>query len=59
MDAIKDRARGLFLALCVCGIVPGVLAGAATSCDLLLDAAPALAAIAVAVGLVKVWRWTA
>lgn len=56
MEEIKGRARGIALALCVSGFIPALIAGAATSCDAVLDAAPALAALAVAAGLAKVWR---
>lgn len=48
--------QGLALALTVCGLVPALIAGAALSCDTVLDAAPWLIAALAGAGVVKVWR---
>lgn len=48
--------QGLALALTVCGLIPALVAGAAISCDAVLDAAPWLFAVLAVAGVAKVWR---
>lgn len=59
MDSIRHRARGISLALLLCGAVPGVVAAAAISCQAILDAAPWAAAIAAIYGVARLVRWPA
>lgn len=54
----RENARGLLLALTVCGLVPALIAGAATSCDAVLDAAPWLFAALCGAGVIQFWRWS-
>lgn len=54
----RENARGLLLALTVCGLVPALIAGAATSCDAVLDAAPWLFAALCGAGAIRFWRWS-
>ena len=54
----RVNARGLLLALCVGGFVPALIAGAAVSCDAVLDAAPWLFAALCGAGAIRLWRWS-